>query len=192
MGSPVLLWCFGVSLVDYLREDDEQRIVVVFYVVVIGAAVATVVEGIRVRCLCVCCWLGFRSRGGGSVGRVVCLSLLLMKSLSMVLHSEPCCAVVSQVFSLGKSWLLLLVLVGCTYALRSSSHLFAGPPSFRCPFCLIDTTRFSLAIDFVERSSWCWAINLACFQYILLCLGIHNVVPFTANKSSTLCVARTT
>ena len=45
----------------------------------------------------------------GVVGRVGCLSLLLMKSLSIASHFEPSCAVVSQVASLLRSLLSLFV-----------------------------------------------------------------------------------
>ena len=48
-----------------------------------------------------------------------------------------------------------------------------------------------MEISFVQRHSWCFAIILACFQYVLLCLKIHDMIPFAGNKSSALSVART-
>ena len=50
---------------------------------------------------------------------------------------------------------------------------------------------FQLEISFVQRRSWCLAIALACFRHILLWLRIHDVIPFTVNKTSAFWVART-
>ena len=47
------------------------------------------------------------------VGRAGCLSLLFMKSLSIASHFAVSSAVVSQVMSLVRSLLSLLVLSGC-------------------------------------------------------------------------------
>ena len=41
------------------------------------------------------------------------------------------------------------------------------------------------------RLSWCLSIILARFRCILLCLSIQDVIPFAADKSSALRVART-
>ena len=62
------------------------------------------------------------------VGRVGCLSLLFTKSLSVESHFEPSGAVVSQVVSLVRTLLSLLILAGGEYALMSSSHLLARFP----------------------------------------------------------------
>ena len=55
----------------------------------------------------------------GVVGRAGCLSLLLMKSLSIASHFELSSAVVNQVMSLVRSLLSRLVLSGCKWMLRS-------------------------------------------------------------------------
>ena len=90
---------------------------------------------VYVVCSCVVCWV-VEVVVMGVVGRVLCSSLLLIK---------PACAVVSQVESLVRSLLSLLVVVGCWYALRSSSHLLAGLPCFRYRFCLADVAGFSFS-----------------------------------------------
>ena len=82
-----------------------------------------------VVCSCVVGWVVV------VVGRVVCLSLLLTKSLSLESHLEPSCGVVSQVVSLVRSLLSLLVLVGCRYALTSSFPYLGWPSLFPVP-CL--------------------------------------------------------
>ena len=69
------------------------------------------------------------------MGRAGCLSLLLLKSLSMASHFELSSAVVSQVVSLVRSLLSLLDLSGCKYMLRSSTHL-GWSSSFPVPFLL--------------------------------------------------------
>ena len=43
----------------------------------------------------------------------------------------------------------------------------------------------------VQQPSWCLAIVLARFQHVLLCLRIHDVIPFGASRSSVLWCART-
>ena len=69
------------------------------------------------------------------VGRAGCLSLVLMKLLSTASHFELSSAVVGQVMSLVRSLLSLLVLSGCKWMLKSSSHLLAALPCFQYPFC---------------------------------------------------------
>ena len=71
-----LLWCCGGSTVDKLREISGVSSLV-------GWIVVVVVMGV--------------------VGRVGCVSLLLVKSLSIASHFEPSSAVVSQVVSLVRS-----------------------------------------------------------------------------------------
>ena len=91
--------------------------------------------------------------------------------------------------SLVRSLLSQRTLVSCKYELMSSSHLLAGLPCFRCPFRYV--AQFQLAMSFAQRHAWCLAVIRACFQHILLCLKIHDVIPFAANKSSALRIART-
>ena len=90
-------------------------------------------------------------------GRVGCSSLLLTKSLSMDSHFEPSCAVVSRV---GVGGLLC----------------------FQYTLCLVDTAGFQLEMSCVQRPSWCLAIILACFQNVLLCLKIHDVIPYSCQQ----------
>ena len=78
----------------------------------------------------------------GVVGRVGCLHLLLMKLLSIGSHFELSSAVVSQLMSLVRSLLFLLVLSGCKQMSSSSRHLLAGLPCLRCHFCLVDIAGF--------------------------------------------------
>ena len=140
----------------------------------------------RGRCLSECCWFGCRCRGDAKSWVVLVESAAHTKSLSIEFHFEPSCAVVSQVASFVRSLLSLNTLVGCIYDLMSSSHLLAGLPCFPYPFCLVHIAAFQLNMSFVQRPSWCLAIILACFQFLLLSLRIHDVVPFAANKSSAL------
>ena len=77
---------------------------------------------------------------------LVGLTELLTKSLSMEAHVESSCAVVS------------LVVVGCGYALRLSSHLLAVF-LFKEPFCFVTFDGYRLDDSFVQRS-WCRAIIL--------------------------------
>ena len=112
---------------------------------------------------------------------VGCLTLLFKKPLPMESHFEPSCAMASQVVPLVRSLLSRLILFGCCYALILSSHVLAGIPCFGCPFCLLDIAGFQLEISFVQRPSWCLAIILACFQKILLCLRIHDVIPLASH-----------
>ena len=141
---------------------------------------------VHVGCVCVGCSSVAALATVVVLMRVVsslgCLSLRLTKSLTME---------VSQVMWFVKSLFCLLVLVGCKNVLMSSSHLFAGLPCFRYPFCLVEIAGFHLETRFVQRPPWCLPIILACFWYLLRCLRIHDVIPFAANKSSALCVART-
>ena len=97
-------------------------------------------------------------------GRAGCSSLLFMKSLSVASHFELSSAVVSQVMSLVRSLLVLLVLSGCKEVLRSSSHLLAGLSCLRYHFCLVDIAGFQMETSLVQRSSRCLAIILACLK----------------------------
>ena len=74
----------------------------------------------------------------GVVVRAGCWRLLFVKSLSIASHFELSSAVVSKVMSLVRSLSSLLDLSGCT---QSSSHLLAGLPCFRCPFCLVGVKK---------------------------------------------------
>ena len=96
------------------------------------------------------------------MGRVGRSSLLLTESLSMKSLFEPPCAIVSQVVSIVRSFLSLLILVDCKYALMTSSHFLAGLPCFLYLFCLVDIAGFQLEMSIVQRSSWCLAIIFAC------------------------------
>ena len=124
------------------------------------------------------------------MGRIGCLSLLLTNTVFHGVPLEPSCAVASQIASFVRSLLSLKTLVGCKYALMSSSHLVAGLHCFRYPFCLVDIAGFQLEMNVAWRSSWRLATILACCPYNLCCLRIHEVVPFAANKSSVLWLAR--
>ena len=92
--------CLGFAEVQSVSSSCSS----VVFVLVVGVS--------RVRCLLVCCWLGCRGRVDRVVGRAVCLSLLLMTSLSTASHFEVSSALISQVMSLMKS---LLVLSGCIW-----------------------------------------------------------------------------
>ena len=112
------------------------------------------------------CWLGCR-------GRVDCLRLLLVKSLSIASHFEPSSAVVRPgrvareivVVSVGSG--RLQVQVGVVFPSLGRSSLFPVPV-----FVVFGNHPSLLPIN-------------------QLCLKIHDVIPLAANKSSTLCVALT-
>ena len=125
------------------------------------------------------------------MGRIGCLSLLLTVSLSMESHFKPSCATVSQVVSFVRSLLSLSTSLGCRWVLTSPSLLFAGHPRLWYPVCLTDIAGLHFEMRHVQRSSWCLAIILACFQYTLLCLRVKGKVPLVVMKSSALWVART-
>ena len=101
-------------------------------------------------------------------------------------HVKPSTAVVSLVVSFVSSLLSLLALVGSRYALKSSSHLLISLPCSRYPVCVVDVAGFQLEMSFVQRPSWCLAIIRACFQYVLLYLRIHDVIPLASNRSPAL------
>ena len=171
----------------------------------VRSAVRLVQYAARVRSICCGCFVvgkfNYRLLGVNSVSSSSFSSSSLAPpsswSWASVVYVVCSCVVgwgvgcLSQVVSLGRSLLSLLVLVGCRYALMSSSHLLAGLPCFRYPFCLVDIAGFQLEISCVQFPSWCLASILACFQYMLLCSRIHSVTPVAANKSSVLCFART-
>ena len=108
--------------------------------------------------------VGCRCRGDGGRWSYGCLSLQLTKSISMESHFNLSPAVVRQDVSFVKSLLSLLILVGCKCTLMSSSHLLTGLPCFGYSLCLLESAGFQLAISFVQRLSWHWAMTPACFE----------------------------
>ena len=118
-------------------------------IVVIRAALVLFVDFLRVF-VCSWCWAAW----------VLLFALLLIKSLFMESHCKPSCAVVSQVVSLVKSMLSEVVFPSLGW-----------PSLFPVSFLLGWHRWIQLEIRSVQRSSWCSAIILSCFQNILLSEG---------------------
>ena len=92
----------------------------------------------------------------GVVITIGCLSLLLTRVASKESHFKPSRAAVNQVVWFVRSLWPQWTLVGCRYALMSSSHIAAGLLCFRFPLCLVDIYGFHLKMSFVQRTSWQW------------------------------------
>ena len=176
-----LPWSSGGSVFDLFGEDEWCVVFVVGSVVVaglsrvcpIGVGLVDVVVVIVI------------------VGLVGWSSLLFTKSLSMESHFKP------SILCRGEPGRVVReidvvsgALEGSRDALMSSSHILAGFPCLPYLFCLVDTAGFHFEVSFFQRSSWCSAIILACFQCILLCLRVHDVISLAAIRSSALLVAR--
>ena len=109
----------------------------------------------------------------GVVGLVDYQSQMPTKSLSMEYHFKPSCAVVRR------------------YRSMSCSHLFASLPCLRYPFCMVHVAGLNFEKSFVQRSSWCLAIVVDGFMYILRFLRIHLLTASRRHSAlATLCSKR--
>ena len=73
--------------------------------------------------------------------------------------------------------------------LRSYSHLLAGLPCYRYPFCFVVFAGFQFETELGLTAVVVFGNHPCLPPVIWLCLRIHDVIPLAADKSSALCVA---
>ena len=147
---------------------------------------------VLVSVVCSCCWMGGRSRGDGDRGSCC---LLESSAYEVAYHRDPFRAILCR----GEPGRVALEVVGlCWFWLVVVMRQGRLPITW--PVFLVSGT-FSVWLTSLDSSSkqalssdlrgGGWQFFFASFQYTPLCLRIHDVIPFAANKSSALCGSRT-